>query len=70
MTIWMQVQKKRSNLLSFSTVLQMPADADNFRLLLSEEGQLEEVTKRQRPLYLLSAIQLSPQVADFKLKNI
>lgn len=52
MTIWMQVHKKRLNLLSFSTVLQMPADADNFRLLLSEEGGLEEVTKRQRPLYL------------------
>jgi len=29
-----------------------PADADNFQLLLTEEGGLEEVTERQSPLYL------------------
>lgn len=69
MTIWVQVHKKRLNSLSSSTLLQMPADADNFQLLLTEEAGVEEVTKRQRPLYLWSAIQLSPQAVDFKLKN-
>lgn len=35
-----------------------------------KRGWLEEVTKRQRLLYLWSPMQLSPQAVDFKLKKL